>query len=201
MHSEPRDRRLRIELSNVFRTHIMRKYMLLPFLLTLNFQVSGQTSLRANVLDVETHLSDQRDLIITVSNMSKMQSTLDTVAADLGAGCLYEAAIGAVPPGTVRTVTLATQQQLLACDARTLREFKAGQKMRIVPLGMEAAAVPPRIPGRPPVRPVNPGPTVGVGVPLPAEPADSHVFKISVSGSTAEERFSTVGNWLLRVVR
>ena len=183
--------------------HILLPF-LLPFLLAFNLPASAQTSLRASVLDVESHLSEQRDLIITVSNMSKIQSTLDTVAADLGAGCVYEAAIGVVPPGTIRTVTLAIQQQLLACEASALREFKAGQKIEIAPLGAKTEVAPPRIPGPPSSRPFNPGPPVGVGVPsqpLPAEPADSHVFKMSVSGSTAGERFSTVGSWSLRVVR
>lgn len=179
----------------------MLKIIVPSFLLMLCF---AQTSLSAGVLDVKVHLSNRRDLVVTVSNMSKIPSTVDTATADMATGCRYEAAVGAVPPGSARTVTLATRRQLFACKAGTLKAFKQGKKVRLVSLGVEAPVVASGVPALPSLGPIHPSLPVKAQVPresLSVEPSNSHVFKITVLGSTAEEQFLKVETWSLRVVR
>ena len=103
------------------------------FLWVLDATKAGaQTGFRADVLDVEARLSENQDLVVTVRNMSKLPSTLESLTAEVTDTCRYRIAVGSVTPGTVHTAQLATKSQIAACDASTLESFRSGMAITAV---------------------------------------------------------------------
>jgi hypothetical protein len=161
--------------------------------------LQAQTALRVGVLEIESHVSAQQDLMVTVSNLSKMPARLDNISATMSPGCSFKAAPGEAKPGSVNTIQLASRAQLRDCQLSTLNETLAVGPMRSVRRLDLTPVLRDRTLDRPLDRTIDR--TVDrtrPAIDVPAALAKQHAFTISASGSTQGKPFNAQGDWLLQ---